>query len=201
MNAVTKVVDTADRVQRRQPWLAFPVAVFKKFGDDRAGNLAALIAYYGFLSIFPLLLLLLTVLDMTLRNDPALKQDLINSALSQYPIIGSQIVTQIQKNPNSLPSTGLPLAASIIFLLLGARGVAGAMRNALCEVWAVPKDKRLGFPLSLLSDIALVLVVGVGLVVTTTLSGLAGGAGHVLSGPGATVATVAVSLVLNIGVF
>ena len=201
MNAVTKAVDAADRVQRRRPWLAFPVAVFKKFGDDRAGNLAALIAYYAFLSIFPLLLLFITVLDMTLRNNPALKHALLNSALAQYPVVGPMIAGEIQKHQGSMPGGGLPLAAAIVFLLLGARGVAGAMRNALCEVWAVPKDKRPGFPLSMLNDIALVLVVGIGLVVTTTLSGLAGGAGHILTGAGATIAAVAVSLVLNVGVF
>ena len=48
----------ADAFQQRRPALAFPVAVWKKFNDDQAGNLAALIAYYGFVAIFPLLLLL-----------------------------------------------------------------------------------------------------------------------------------------------
>jgi len=91
MNVVTKVVDLADRFQQRWPWLAFPVAVFKKFGDDQAGNLAALIAYYGFVATFPLLLLFVTVLDITLRNDPQLQNTLINSALAHYPVIGDMI--------------------------------------------------------------------------------------------------------------
>lgn len=201
MKWLDSTANAADRFQRRQPWLAFPVAVFRKFGDDRAGNLAALIAYYAFLSLFPLLLLFVTVLDITLRNDPALRQTLLNSALSQYPVVGPMIYGQINQKQASLPSTGAPLAVAIVFLVLGARGVAGAMRNALCEVWAVPKERRPGFPMSLLNDIALVFVVGIGLVATTTLSTLAGGAGHILTGVGATVAAVAVSLVLNVGVF
>src|SRR5215211_2083056 len=49
------------RSQRGRPALAFPVAVLKKFGDDRASQLAALIAYYGFFSLFPLLLVFATV--------------------------------------------------------------------------------------------------------------------------------------------
>ena len=73
MNAVERLVNWVDRVQQGRPWLAFPVAVWKKFGDDQAGNLAALIAYYGFAALFPLLLVLVTVLDIVLRNDPALK--------------------------------------------------------------------------------------------------------------------------------
>ncbi len=71
--------------------LAFPVAVWSKFNDDQAGNLAALISYYAFAAIFPLLLILVTVLNIVLRNDPQLQQDLINSALAQYPVIGQQI--------------------------------------------------------------------------------------------------------------
>ena len=53
---------TLDRLQQRSPRLSFPAAVIKKFGDDEAGQLAALIAYYGFVSLFPLLLVLVTVL-------------------------------------------------------------------------------------------------------------------------------------------
>jgi membrane protein len=201
MNVMTRAIDEVDRLQQKWPWTAFPVAVWRKFSDDRAGNLAALIAYYGFLSLFPLLLLFITVLDMTLRNDPGLRETLLNSALAQYPVVGPLIGEQIKSHASELPSTGLPLAASIVFLVLGAKGVASAMRNALCEVWAVPRDRRPGFPMSLLNDIALVLVVGIGLVTTTTLSGLAGGAGHILTGAGAAIGAVAVSLLLNVGVF
>ena len=66
-----RIIRIADELQQRHAWLAFPVAVWKKFGDDQAGNLAALIAYSALVAIFPLLLLLLTVLDIVLKNDPA----------------------------------------------------------------------------------------------------------------------------------
>ena len=197
MKTIDKAVDAADRFQRRWPWLAFPLAVWKKFTDDRAGRLAALISYYGFAAIFPLLLLLVTVLNITLKNNPTLHHDLLNSALAQYPVIGQQI----SSNLHSLPGTGVPLAIGIIFLVLAARGVAGAMQDALCEVWGIPRASRPGFPWSLLYGMTLVFVVGIGLLVTTFLSGLAGGAGHVLTGAGAHIGAVAVSLVLNVGVF
>jgi YihY family inner membrane protein len=197
MKAIDRAVDTADGLQRRWLWLAFPVAVWKKFQDDQAGSLAALISYYGFAATFPLLLVLVTVLNITLKNNPTLHHDLLNSALAQYPVIGQQI----SSNLHSLSGTGVPLAIGIVFLVLAARGVAGAMQNALCEVWGLPKASRPGFPWSLLYGMALVFVVGIGLLVTTFLSGLAGGAGHVLTGVGAHIGAVAVSLVLNIGVF
>src|SRR5688572_11685 len=81
----------ADAAQRGRPILAFPVAVLKKFGDDRASQLAALIAYYGFFSLFPLLLLFATVVAFVVRDDPDLQKRLIDSALSQFPIVGTKI--------------------------------------------------------------------------------------------------------------
>src|ERR1700733_15587215 len=120
---------TADEFQQRQPVLAFPVAVWKKFNEDRAGNLAALIAYYGFAAIFPLLLVLATVLNILLKNDPALQKTLTDSALAQYPVIGQEIKTTL----GSIPGNGLPLVIGAVLLLLGARGVAHAMQSALCE--------------------------------------------------------------------
>jgi membrane protein len=188
---------TADAFQQRQPVLAFPVAVWKKFNEDQAGNLAALIAYFGFTAIFPLLLVLATVLNIVLKNDPALQKTLTDSALAQYPVIGQQIKTQL----GSIPGTGLPLVIGAIFLVFGARGVANAMQNALCEVWGIPRNSRPGFPMSQVWSLALLLTVAIGFIVTTFLSGLAGGAGHLLTGVGATIGAVLVSLVLNIGVF
>jgi membrane protein len=187
----------ADAFQQRQRVLAFPVAVWKKFNDDQAGNLAALIAYYGFTAIFPLLLLLATVLNIVLKDNPSLQKTLTDSALAQYPVIGQQIKTQL----GSIPGTGLPLVLGAIFLLFGARGVANAMQNALCEVWGIPRSSRPGFPMSQVWSLALLLTVGIGFIVTTFLSGLAGGAGHLLTGVGATIGAVVISLVLNVGVF
>src|SRR3984957_16031468 len=195
--AVERTGRTADAFQQRQRVLAFPVAVWKKFNDDQAGNLAALIAYYGFTAIFPLLLVLATVLNIVLKDNPSLQKTLTDSALAQYPVIGQQIKTQL----GSIPGTGLPLIIGAVLLLLGARGVANAMQNALCEVWGIPRESRPGFPMSQVWSFALLLTVGIGFIATTFLSGLAGGAGHLLTGGGATVGAVLISLVLNVGMF
>ncbi len=76
MSSVKKTIKIVDRHQQRYPWLAFPIAVWKKFNDDQAGNLAALVAYYAFASLFPLLLVLFTVMDIVLRDHLALKANL-----------------------------------------------------------------------------------------------------------------------------
>jgi len=197
MQWVDRALAAADGWQRRRAVTAVPVAVWKKFQDDQAGYLAALISYYGFLAVFPLLLIFVTILDITLKNNPGLRDDLLNSALAQYPVIGAEIGTRL----GTVDGTGLPLGIGVVVLLFGTRGLAGAMQNAMCHAWGIPRDRRLGFPWGWLYGWGLVLVVGIGLVVTSFLSGLAGGAGHWLTGFGAQVGAVAISLVLNIGVF
>ncbi len=195
MNRAEKVAHTVDRIQQGRPWLAFPVAVWKKFGDDQAGNLAALLAYYAFASLFPLLLVFLTVLDIALHNYTALRNDVINSTFSQFPGIGKELVG----NVGSPHETGPALAIGLILTFLGARGVAGAAQNALNTVWAVPFSRRPGFPWNQLRSIALIVVVGLGEIITSLLSGLASGAlpGQALARGGA----IVISLLLNIGLF
>src|SRR4051812_9838499 len=87
---LARLTESVDQIQRTRSWLAFPVAVVKRFGDDEAGNLAALVAYYGFFSLFPLLLLLVTVLGFVLHDNHELQQRVLNSALTQFPVIGDQ---------------------------------------------------------------------------------------------------------------
>jgi YihY family inner membrane protein len=197
MNVLERSSRAADRFQQRLPALAFPVAVWKKFSDDQAGNLAALIAYYAFAALFPLLLVLVTVLNIVLANHPGLRQQLVTSALSQYPVIGPQIDAHL----GHISGTGLPLAIGAVLLLLGARGVANAMQNAMCEVWGIAREDRPGFPMSQVWAMALLLTVSIGFIATTFLSTLAGGAGQVLNGAGSYVGTVVVSLIVNFGMF
>jgi membrane protein len=196
MNKAKRALRAADKLQQRHAWLAVPLAVWKKFGDDHAGNLATLVAYFAFVAIFPLMLVLVTVLDLVLGHHPALQHDLLKSALSQYPLIGQQL-----GHVGRLHQSGLALVIGLLGTFVGARSVATAMQNALNSVWEIPYDRRPGFPWSWLRSFGLILVIGVGLIGTTFLSTAAGGAGHLLSGPGARLATVVVSLMLSVGVF
>ena len=83
--------DRLDAAQQKHPALGFPLAVLYKYVDDQGGYLAALIAYYAFLSLFPLLLLFSTILGWVLLGHPALRDQLMNSALSEFPVIGTQL--------------------------------------------------------------------------------------------------------------
>src|ERR1043166_9402707 len=114
MNKAQELLHKLDRIQQGRPWLSVPVATYKKFGDDQAGNLAALIAYYAFVSLIPLLLVFITILYLALKNNPELQNKLLNSALGQYPVIGDQL-----KPHHGVGATGLALVIGIVTALLG----------------------------------------------------------------------------------
>jgi membrane protein len=188
-------VNSVDRMQRDRPWIGIAVATVRKFADDRAGNLAALVAYYAFASIFPLLLVAVTVLGIIASKNRVVGDHLLH-ALHQYPVIGTELAGSMK---HGLTGTGLALVLGILFTLYGARGIANAIQNALNGVWAVPLYRRPRFPKKLLRSLGLIGVIGPGQIITIALSTIAGGS-H-LGGAGGHIAAIAVSLILNVGLF
>ncbi|WP_018332864.1 YihY/virulence factor BrkB family protein [Actinomycetospora chiangmaiensis] len=136
------VVGRLDEYQRRHRWAGLPIAVLWKFIDDEATYLAALITYYGFLSLFPLLLLALTVLGFVLQGDPALQQALLTSALRNFPVVGDQI----GENVRSLQGSVEALVVGIVVSIYGGLGVTVAVQNAFARMWVVPKAERPALP-------------------------------------------------------
>jgi len=157
-----------DRFQQAHPAAGFPLAVVYKFADDQGGYLAALMSYYGFLSLFPLMLLLVTLLGFVLQGDPQAQQRVLMSTLSQFPIVGDQI----RNNVASLRGSGLGLTVGILGSLYGGVGVAQAGQNAMNVLWAVPRNRRPNPVKSRLRSLYAVLGLGTGVVLTTVLSGL-----------------------------
>ena len=169
MQAAEKLLRRVDQQHRRRAWIAFPYAVMKKFGDDQAGNLAALVAYYGFLSLFPLMLALVTLLGLLLRHNPELQDTIRTSALANFPVIGNQI----SNNVHSLRGNGLALAVGIALALWAGLGIMKVLETAMNAVWNVPYRRRPNFWVSLLRAFLMLLVLGV----VTIASAAAGGVG------------------------
>jgi membrane protein len=195
MKRVRAALAAFDRYQQEHAWLGFPLAVVKKFGDDNAANLAAVIAWNALAAIFPLLLVLVTVLGIFLHGDPHLQTRILNSALAEFPVIG----TSLKQNVNALDRAGFGLVIGLVGSFLGARGVAGAAQTALNTVWEIPYTRRPGFPMSALRSVAMVAVLGVGIVGTTTLAGFGGGTGSI--GAGLRIGAIAIAFALNVLVF
>lgn len=183
-----------DRLQQRWRALAFPFAVFRKFGDDQAGSLAALIAYWGFFSLFPLLLVLITTLGIVLRGHSALQRSILNSALTNFPVIGDDL----QRSTHALSGhTTLGFVIGIGLALWAGLGVVRAMENAMNSVWQVPFRRRPNFWISVGRAIVMLALLGA---VTVLSAGVAavGGASHVWWW---TAVGVLLSLALNFGLF
>jgi YihY family inner membrane protein len=171
MEFLDERIRRVDAYQRRHPWLGFPFAVVKRFGEDRAGSLAALIAYYGFFSLFPLLLVFVTVLGMVLRGNPDLQQSILHSALRQFPVIGDQI----QRNVKSLSGSSVALAVGIIGSVWAGLGVTAAAQNAMNDIWDVKIKDRPGFLRSKVRGLITLGILGAITVAGAMLAGLGGG--------------------------
>ena len=187
------VIRKVDGFLQRHPATAFPLAVFKKFGEDEAGNLAALIAYYGFFSLFPLLLVFVTVLGLVLRRNPDLQRTIVDSALANFPVIG----TQISRNVRELSGSGLALGIGIALTLWSGLRVAKAMQSAMNTVWNVPYKRRPNFLFSTLRAVAMLAVLGVLTLVSAAAGGVGAGSSNWLLG----ILGIAISLVLNFALF
>ncbi len=193
MNAVERGFRRFDRYQQQHPVLAVPIAVMQKFGNDQAGGKAALMAYYGLFALFPLLLLMATVLGFVLAGDPALQQRLLSSALGNFPIIGSQL----QKD-TPLKGSVLAVVVGSLGTLYGAQGLGQAAVNAMNTVWNVPYKSWPNFFGRRLRGYFWLAVLGIASVGTTTLASFGTAWLH---GPLGWVWTLLVSLLVNLGVF
>lgn len=165
-----RLVLMLDAWQQRHSRVGFVHGVIRKYLDDEAGYRAALLAYYGFLSIFPLLLVLTTVLRIVLySNDPELSNQIVHSAVNYFPAIGHDL----QESVRTLDKTGLVLVVGILLTLFGARGVADVLRSSFDHIWQVPYARRSRFPASLLRSFTIIIIGGLGLAVTPVFFGYA----------------------------
>jgi membrane protein len=191
MNLADRIAQRFDDFQQR--FLAYPFAVMVKFGDDQAGNFAALMAYYAFVSIFPLFLVFATVLGYLLRDYPALDHRLLHSAVIDFPLIGAQI------KESGLSGHWYTLVISFAISVWGAQGLARSIQTALNTLWNVPFTDRPNFGVTLLRSAALTGVMGLSILITGLLSGvgsLSGSLGITLR-----VAAFLASIAINIGAF
>jgi YihY family inner membrane protein len=185
---------TSRRVQQRHPILAFPAAVARKFADDRAGSLAALIAYYGFFSLFPLLLVLVSVAGFLLHRDAALRTTLVDSALAQIPVIGSEL----RHDLGSIQGSAFAVAVGLLAALWSGMAVVIATESAMDQIWDVPRLRRSSFFRGRIRALAMLAVLGTSAAVGALVAGFG-----VTVGNGVVVwgGAILLSLLLNTVVF
>ena len=194
MGFFNRLIARADRVQQRHPLLGFPLAVRQKFADDQGGFLAASVTYYAFFSIFPLLLVFVTLLGYALQGDPDLQRRVLDSALADFPVIGPQLKTNVHSLRGSAPA----LAVGIGVAVWAGTGVALALENALDHIWGVPIRRRANPLLARLRALLWIAVIGGVTLIGTVLGSASAFAAY---GPAVRVAAVLMSLAINVAVF
>jgi membrane protein len=193
---VKRFLERLDRLQQRRAWAAFPFAVLKKFGEDQAGNLAALIAYYAIFSIFPLMLALTSVMSFVLHGHPELQTSVTHSALKNLPLVNLPAKT----NGGSTVALVVGLAVS----LWSGLGVAKAAQTAFNTVYLVSHTDRPSFLKSTRRALGLVAIGGGGLIVTTIIASAVTSVhsiGGVDVGIGIRIAGTALAIALNTVLF
>jgi YihY family inner membrane protein len=181
-----------DAFQQRRAWLALPLAVIKKASDDQGGNLAALVAYYGFFSLFPLLLVFATIVGFALSGHPHTQATLEHSITNQFPAVGSEL------HFKGISGSVIALVIGLATSLYAGLGVTNAAQNLMDTVWAVPHKNRPNFAQSRLRGLGLLGLLGVMFIVSTIVTGAVS---STFGGPGAKVAGYVISLIVNAALF
>lgn len=185
-------VRALDRLQRRRSALGFPLGVVKKFADDHAAHLAAMMAWYGFFALFPLLLVLVTVLGYLLHGNRDLYDEIVRSSIRQFPVIGRDLQV------DALGGSAVALAVGLAGAIWAGLGIAVAGQRAMDQVWDVPHRLRRNFLTVRLRGLLILVVLGLlNVAVTTAVGLLAGG----LGGAAFRVAGFAASALLDVLLF
>lgn len=146
------------------------VRTIEGFQRHRSGRNAALISHFGFLSVFPLLLVFTTVLGFVLQSHASLRDRIINSAMAQVPLIGEQLA----KDPTKLRGNAVVLVLGLLASLWGGMKAFVAVHSALDDIAELPLDDRSNVLITRLRALLGMLYVGGAQIGTTILASLAG---------------------------
>ena len=163
---IKPILQRVDTFQRSHPVLAFPVAVFKRFDEDKVGKQAALVTYYAFLSLFPLLMIFITTLGIIAASNPDLEAKIIQTVLEAFPALGNDL----KNNINSISSTGFAFILQCLVVLYGARGMASILQETFNNLWHIDKEHRPNFISDNLRSFGMMAAVGIGMIIGTALS-------------------------------
>ena len=189
MRFVQKVDDT----QRRSTPVAVAVGTVKKFSEDRSSNLAAMIAFWGFFSIFPLFIVLVTCLAWFLPASD--KASVLGHVAKMLPLLDPATVS-------GLGGSWWVLVVGLLTALWSGTGVVRTLQFAFDSVWEIPYHERSGVARQTLRSLWVLATIGAGLVLTTLLSGfiVSSASGIHLGGIGR-VGGYVLAAALDVGIF
>jgi YihY family inner membrane protein len=195
MNPVEKAIRRLDTTQQRFTPTAFVFGVVKKYGDDNGGALASNLAYSAFVSIFPLLLILTTILGLVASLNPSVRTDVLDAVAGQVPLIGHQLTGNVHQLRRS---SIIGLIVGFAGLVWGATGLAQSGLFTMAQVWNLPGPARPGFVQRLGRAMLFIALLGGGVIVTTGLASLNT---YVLKGFWAVILAGVLTAAFNVGMY
>jgi len=195
VDRVTVTVDRLDAFQQRHRVTALPAAVYRKYADDQGGRLTGQISHAAFLAVFPMVLVLLTLVGVFLSGHKSLQDDIINSALNQFPVLGADLKNNVHQLSTS---NSLALTVGLLWLLYGSMRLSRNSQVMMAVVWDVDRDELPNFWAWLPRATGFLVILGVGFLAGGAAAGF--GAFGQLGAASAWVGFV-VSLVINIAMY
>ncbi|MHB8781313.1 MAG: YihY/virulence factor BrkB family protein [Candidatus Geothermincolia bacterium] len=143
--------------ESRHPAAGTAGRALRKFIEDDMGVHASSFAYYAFLSVFPLLLLVFAALGFALGSRPDLQQELIESTRQLVPSFSQTVSEALQGVIDNRASLGI---IGLVGLFLTGTAFADALDRGFSAVWGHEKTPYLRRKLKGLLIIGLFLVLG-----------------------------------------
>jgi YihY family inner membrane protein len=170
MNPVDKVIRRIDATQQRFTPTAFLFGLVKKYGDDNGGVLVSNLGYSVFISLFPLLLILVTILGLIAAHDPSFRESEVKNAVAnQIPLLGQTLTSNVSELQRS---STIGLIVGLLVLIYGVTGLAQAGLFTMTQVWNLPGPARPGYVQRLGRSLLFLALLGGGVIVTTGLASL-----------------------------
>lgn len=188
-----KLMERADAAQKRHKRTSIALATYKKYSDDKAANLATMIAFWAFFGIFPLLLVLVTVLSWVLSGSD--KDSVLTHVAQLFPLLDPKTVT-------GLSGSWWAVAVGGVTALWSGLGVVRTVQFAFDSVWEIPYHERIGMVKQVLRSLWILSTIGLGLVLSTLLSGfIASASNGVNLGALGRIAGYVLTAALDVGLF
>jgi len=195
VNPIQRGLRGVDRAQQRHTPFAFAVGVGRKYADDHGGALAGNLAYSAFVSVFPLLLVLVTVIGLVSSLDPALRGQVEDAMSNQFPLVGGQLTENVDTLRRS---SVIGLVIGLLGVLWGSTRLARAGLFTMAQVWNLPGPARPGYLRRLGRSLLFLGVLGIGVIATTLITVLGVYGKHI---PGLVVLTELLAAVANVGLY
>ncbi len=161
----SRIMERLDHAQQERAWLAFPVAVGHRYALQRCATFAAMVAYYGFVSILPLFLVATSLIRVFLAGYPKLQASVSDALVERFGALGSELEKTIQ------PTTGdaVTIVVGLVVALWAGLGVMQSLQVAFSTIWGVPREEQPTFARARLRSLAIIAAFGVVLLISAVL--------------------------------